>query len=174
MAASPRKAKALKDCPIHLIKRPMADLSTGEIVACWVPYSPIDQRLMNERKYRTNDVVRATFAHPRSIEFHRLVHQLGTIVRENIEGFEHLDSHAVIKRLQSESGVECDVQKVSVGPFTVTVNVPRSIAFDCMDESAFRRLMAGLCEYIVARYWPLMTAEQVSDMAELMPQSEGA
>ena len=28
--------------------------------------------------------------------------------------------------------------------------------------------------HLIARYWPQLTVEQITDMAELMPQSEGA
>ena len=56
----------------------------------------------------------------------------------------------------------------------IDVLTPQSISYDCMDESDFRILWDGICGHLIARYWPQLTVEQITDMAELMPQREGA
>lgn len=196
------KQKKLKDRPIYFVVRQMVDPTTGEVAGCLVPAEWVDNRLMRERKYRTNDHIRATLTNPRNTKFHRLVHQLGTLVRENIDGFEHLDSHSVIKKLQTDSGVYCDPREISASPIveailnaahsllgegatrmlsavlpeiqTVQILVPRSIAYDCMDEYEFRQFWDGLCKHLITHYWPTLTEEQITEMAELMPQNEGA
>ena len=197
-----RQPKRFRDRPVYFVVRPMADPSTGELVGCLVPQDATNQRILRERKYRTNDVLRATLNNPRNGRFHRLVHQLGTVVRQNIDDFQHLDSHAAIKKLQRDSGVCCDVQSIDATPVvsailaaaesllgaaaarmlssvlpeirTIDVLTPASIAFDCMDESDFRILWDGICGHLVARYWPTLTIDQITAMAELMPHNEGA
>ena len=196
------KQRKFTDRPVYFVVRQMADPSTGEVVGCLVPASWADNRLLRERKYRINDHIRATLTHPRNSKFHRLVHQMGTVARQNLEGFEHMDSHAAIKKLQADSGVYCEPREVSATPVvaailasarhllgdgaarmlsavlpeieTVTILVPQSLAYDCMDESDFRQFWEGICQHLIARYWPALTTEQITEMAELMPSSEGA
>lgn len=196
-----RKQKALRDRPVYFVVRTMADPSTGEIAGCLVPASWTDRQILRERRLRTNDTVRAALHNPRNAKFHRLVHQLGALTRENVEGFEGLDSHGVIKRLQAESGVFCESAAVPAAPVvdsvvegvreihgddiaraigavlagirTLNLTRPSSIAFDCMDESDFRQFWEGICRHLINRYWPALTTEQITEMAELMPQSEG-
>lgn len=193
-----RRQKQHKDRPVYLMVKPMVDPDTGELVGCLVPSSWADQKIMRDRKYRTNDLLRATIRHPRNAKFHRLVHQLGTAVRENIEGFESLDSHDVIKRLQRESGVFCETQSVDAAPMsaaimravrqllgdgvanmlavvlpeieTVEITSPRSIAWDCMDESEFKHFWEGICQHLITRYWPDLSETQITEIAELMPE----
>lgn len=197
-----KKQRSFSDRPVYFVVRPMIDAETGEVCGCLVPNSPIDQRVLRERKYRTNDVLRATLHHPRNGKFHRLVHQLGTLVKQNIDGFHHMDSHAAIKQLQRESGVCCDLVTMNASPIvtailaaaesllgevparmlravlpeisTIDVLTPQSLSYDCMDESDFRMLWDGICGHLVSRYWPQLTADQITEMAELMPQNEGS
>ena len=193
--------KKHKDRPVYFVVKKMIDPDTGEVCGCLVPNHAIDQKILRDRKYRTNDVVRATLHHPRNSKFHRLVHQLGTVVRQNIDGFQDLDSHGVIKQLQRESGVCCDLVTINASPVVsailaaaesllgsvaarmlgsvlpeiqyIDVLTPQSLSYDCMDESDFRVLWSGICAHLIQRYWPQMTEDQITAMAELMPQHEG-
>jgi hypothetical protein len=199
MAAKPKQHK---DRPVYLTVRTLVDQTTGEPVGGLVPHGWADQTILRERKYRNGDVIRATLVHPRNAKFHRLLHQLGSLVRQNVDGFEHLDSHAVIKRLQREAGVCCDIQTIDAAPVineilnaaepmlgematrmlrsvlpeikTIEVLTPQSLAFDCMDESDFRILWSAICRHLVVRYWPQLNEQEVTRMAELMPHNEGA
>lgn len=193
--------KKHKDLPVYFVVRQMADPDTGELVGCLVPESWADNRLLRERKYRKNDQIRATLNHPRNGKFHRLVHQLGTVVCQNLDGFEHLDSHASIKKLQADSGVFCEPREINATPVvaailasakqllgdgaarmlsavlpeiqSVTILVPQSISYDCMDESDFRQFWDGICKHLISNYWPTLSNDQITEMAELMPHSEG-
>lgn len=106
---------------------------------------------------------------PRNYGFHQLAHHVGLLVSANVPGFEGLDPHDVIKRLQIESGIECDymaIQDKGLGPDRMyQVRLPRSMSFDAMDEPRFRRFIYGICAFIVKRYWPGCTAEEVEDLA---------
>lgn len=196
------KAKEGKSQPIYVQVKPQIDPDTGELRGCLTPNSWIDSKLMRERKYRTGDVLRLMITNPRNQKFHRLVHQLGTLVRQNIDGFQNLNSHEAIKRLQRESGVCCEVMQIDASPVveailaaaesllgvvatkmlravlpeikTIDVVVPQSISYDDMDESTFRVLFSGICGHLVDRYWPTLGAEQVAKLTEILPHSEGA
>lgn len=166
---------AKRDKPIYLVVRRMVDIATGEEVGALVPNSWIDRRLMRERDYTVGTLLRATLTNPRNSKFHRLVHQLGTLVKQNIEGYESLDSHAVIKRLQREAGVFCEEQEIEIPSIgKLLVKVAQSIAFDSLDESEFHQLWAGICNYLIERHWQSLDIDQITAMAELMPQREAA
>ena len=197
----PKRQKQHKDRPVYFVVRRMVDPVTGEIEGCLVPDGWLNSRLLRERKYRTGDLLRATITHPRNSKFHRLVHQLGTLCARNIEAYSHLDSHSVIKQLQRETGIACETQSIDAAPVvtailsaaesllgsaaarmlesvlpeikTIDVLVPQSLAYDCLDESDFRMLWDGICAHLIQRYWPQMTEDQLTAMAELMPQREG-
>lgn len=190
--------KKHKDRPVYLQVQKMADPETGELIGCLVPSSWADQNILRERKYKTGDRLRATLTHPRNSKFHRLVHQLGVLVGENIEGFEGMSAHTIIKRLQSDAGIFCEQKKIDAGPVvdavlaavaemlgdaaamilsaglaeikTVTIQQPSSIAYDCMDEADFRQFWEAICQYIIEKYWPDMTLDQIEGMIDLMPK----
>ena len=44
----------------------------------------------------------------------------------------------------------------------------------CIKELTGETFSTRICGHLIARYWPQLTVEQITDMAELMPQSEGA
>lgn len=193
-------SKVKKDKPIYLRVRKMMDRETGQIAGCLVPLDWANQQLMRERGYKQGDVIRAVLTQPRNNNFHKLVHQLGTLVKRNIEGFENYTSHEVIKKLQRESGVFCHVSTIDAAPVvsailtasesvlgevptkmlsavlpeikTIELTEPESMAFDSMDEGEFRQLWAGICGYLVTRYWPDLSVEQITEMAEMLPQRE--
>lgn len=45
------------------------------------------------------------------------------------------------------------------------VKWPRSLAFDSMDEDAFRALTLAICTHLSRRYWPSCTPEAIEAMA---------
>lgn len=141
-----------------------------------VPADPLSQARLRAKAYRMGDVVRAQLKKDRNPGFHRLAHRIAALVGENVDGFEGLDAHAVLKRLQLESGAGCDEVAVldadDDSPFhldrhpTRVVRVPRSLSFDVMDEAEFQSVMRSICEHIVRAYWPDTTVEDIEDMAE--------
>jgi hypothetical protein len=125
---------------------------------------------LRAKGYHIGDVVLANLTKPRSPGFHRLAHRLGGLVAQNIEGFDGMDHHKVIKRLQWESGIGCEVMGAKVaGVGFVEVRIPLSLSFESMDETEFRDVMRGLCRHIAQEYWPDMTPEQIEQMAAAMP-----
>jgi len=125
--------------------------------------------VMRDRKYRVGDTVFAILSKPRNPKFHRLVHAFGEMIKENIKGFEFMDAHQVLKRLQVEGDIGCDEIAVvfpGIGP--TTYRIPRSLSFESMDEGEFSTVFKMFCEYVASTYWPGLTDEQVKEMAELI------
>lgn len=118
-------------------------------------------------KHKPGELVFAEFTKPRNPAFHRLAHSLGALIADNIEAFTGLDPHAVLKRLQIEGNVGCDeiaLNFPNVGP--CSYRVPRSLAYESMDESEFHRVIAAMCEYVSRKYWPGLSAAQIEAMAD--------
>lgn len=186
-----------RDRPIYMRKKSVIDPDTGQRISCLVPASATDSKLLNERNYTTGSMIRATFKQTRNPKFHRYVHQLGSMVVENIEGFEHLDSHEAIKRLQADTGLFCELREIDAGPIVdallaasgevlgdaatamlgsvlpeirrISIQQPESIAFDSLDESDFKKLWSGICQHLIKTYWHTMTEERINEMVGLMP-----
>lgn len=170
--------------------------ATGELVGALVPRFATDQRVMRDRGYRVGDSLRADLSKPRNLSQHRKAHLLGSLVVAQISGFDSLDSHAAIKRLQREAGVCCDIEQIEASPVvdaiisaaegllgtaaarmlgsvlpdirTIDVLVPRSLSFDRMEQGEFELFYRGICQHLCDRYWPQCDADQIEGMAELM------
>lgn len=50
----------------------------------------------------------------------------------------------------------------------VPLHIPRSIAYDAMDQEEFHGVLKGLCKFMAERYWPRMSAEEIEALAEAM------
>lgn len=149
---SKAKAKRAKR-PVYLVVRKLIDPETGELVGALVPANLIDQRLLRERKFNVGREVRAELKQSRNPAFHRLAHALGHLLVDNVEGFEGLDAHGALKRVQAASGICCEPLEIDLGPLgNVSVQQPRSIAFDEMDEAEFGEFFRGICDYIDRHY----------------------
>lgn len=130
------------------------------------------EEALRSRSYSVGDIVFCEIKKPRNPGFHRLAHAFGQIVEGNIEGFEGLGCHGVLKRLQIEANVGCDEIAVvfpGVGP--CVYRIPQSLSFESMDEARFREVFTGLCEHVAERYWPTLEAEQIEEMAQTMVEA---
>ncbi|KRG47366.1 hypothetical protein ARC20_03285 [Stenotrophomonas panacihumi] len=166
--------------PIYAVVERVAVLSTGEERLALLAENPVDRELMKQRGYRRGQELRLEVKAPRNRAFHRLAHAVGQLMVDNVEGWEGLDSHEAVKRLQREAGVCCEVIEMDASPVisavlatvdqtfgagaakllravlpeikTIPVTVARSLAFDSMDEDEFGRLFEGINAYIGANY----------------------
>lgn len=138
-----------------------------------VPADSASARLIRERDYRVGDIVSAELRKPRNPKFHRLVHQLGTALIENTDDFaNYADSHAVLKRLQVEANIGCDVMLIHAPGYGMLEHrTPQSLSFENMDEAEFQQIYAGFSQYVIKRYWPDMDAGAIERMAELVGQA---
>lgn len=139
--------------PLYLVVERLVRPSTGEEVGALVPMTQWDQRVMRERKLSVGTEVRAELKKPRSVKFHRLAHALGALLVDNVEGFELLDAHAALKRIQLEANVQCEEIEVTLPELgVVKIKQARSIAFDEMLEEDFANLFEGVTDYIDRHY----------------------
>lgn len=159
---------------------------------------------LRAKSYRIGDLVFAQITKPRNPLFHRLVHRFGTLLANNLDEFQGVDAHTVLKRLQVEGNIGCDEMAVDIltvwpvvvdwvranlgAPFAtvlssalealhagaakVPVRIPRSLSFESMDEGEFSAMFKAFANYVSAKYWPELTAEQIIEMARAMPEEE--
>ncbi|WP_110647587.1 hypothetical protein [Salinicola peritrichatus] len=155
--------------PIYLRTVRLIDPQTGAEVSAMIPASATDQNQIRERGITLGKVLRADLTEPRNPQFHRLAHAIGGLCIEHIEAFEGLGQHEALKKLQRESGVECDISYIEIpGGGALEHRQPRSMAFDSMDQTRFYQFVSALCGYIARTYWPTCTAEEVEAMADAM------
>lgn len=174
-AAKKIKAKRARR-PIYLLVRKLVDPDTGEVVGALVPAHDVDARLLRERKFHVGREVRGELKQPRAEWQHRLIHKIGQLVVDNVEGWEQLDCHDAIKRLQLDANVCCETVEMDASPViaavldacetllgsgarkvlagvlpvisTIPVKRAESLAFDEMEQARFQELFDGITEYI--------------------------
>lgn len=158
-----------KPCrPIYATVHRVVVPETGEERLALLATHPVDRRLMKERGLRAGDEVRIEIKRKRNPKFHRLVHAIGGLMVDNVEGFELLGSHAAVKQLQRESGICCEAIEIDLGPLgKVQANQAKSIAFDEMEEDEFSALFKGLIAHIEATYGHVLL-DDVRQEFELM------
>ncbi|UYB51179.1 hypothetical protein OCJ37_14410 [Xanthomonas sp. AM6] len=181
LTAAAKKIRAKRASrPIYGLIEAVVVLATGEERLGILANHEVDRELMRQRGYRRGQEVRLEIKAPRDAWRHRLLHKIGALMVENVDGWESLDTHEAVKRLQREAGVCCeqvDMDATAVvsavlaaadaafGPGaakllrevlprieTIPVTVARSLAFDCMDEDEFRRLFEGITAHIGEHY----------------------
>ncbi|MEA9605732.1 hypothetical protein QY702_04520 [Xanthomonas campestris pv. plantaginis] len=166
-------------------------LATGERRLALVALHPIDRDLLKQRGYRRGQELRVEIKSPRDAWRHRLLHKIGQLMVENVEGWEGLDSHEAIKQLQREANVCCEQIDMDATPVvaavlaasdaafgpgaakllrevlprieTIPVTVARSLAFDSMDEDEFRRLFEGITRHIGSAYAHVLLDEVLAE-----------
>lgn len=139
----------------------------------FVPADFASARALRDRGYNVGDILSAELRKPRNPKFHRLVHQLGTALIENTDDFANYeDSHAVLKRLQVEANVGCDVMLINAPGYGMLEHrTPQSLSFENMDEAEFQGIYKGFCNYVIKRYWPDMTPEEIERTASLVGEA---
>jgi hypothetical protein len=126
---------------------------------------------LRAKGYAVGDHLLADLRKARNPGYWRLAHSLGLLLIRNVPEFEHYtDAHQVIKRLQLESGVACDSIAIKGDFGMLEHRVPRSMSFANMDEGEWRETFGGLCNWVRRRYWPELSADQIEQMAEFMPE----
>lgn len=176
-AAAKVRAKRARR-PIYLLVDRLVDPRTGEEVGCLRPANMIDQRLMRERRFAVGKEIRAELKQPRNPGFHRLMHAVGGLLVDNVDEFAGMDAHEAVKTVQTRAGVCCDPETFvidlgTLGRHEITRQVPRSMAFDEMEEDEAKRLFDGITAYIGEHYVQVML-EDVRAEFWLMVQGEAA
>lgn len=151
-AAKRVKAKRARR-PIYGTCMRLVDPLTGEEHGAFVPAHPIDKRIAKERRFKVGETYRMEIKQARVLWQHRLIHKIGQLVVDNVEGFEQLTSHDAIKRLQRESGTCCQEMEVDVPNVgRLMVKQAESLTFDEMPQDRFEVLFDGITEHIGREY----------------------
>lgn len=159
--------------PIYFRVERLVRVSTGEEVGALVPRYKCDFQAMRDRKYCVGTELRADLKKPRNALFHRLVHAVGQLLVEQVNGFELLDAHEAFKNLQIETGVSCDVLETDVlGLGVLQIKQPRSIAFDQMEEGEFSELFTAIVRLISQKYLVGMSEESIVQFCEMTAGTE--
>lgn len=156
---------------IYVDIRKMIDPETGEEVGCLVPAGHVDRSILRQKKIKVGARIRTTVTRERDYGQYKYCHKLGQFMESNVDGFEGKDAHTIIKSLQLEGVIFCDQERLKIEGFDgyLIRNVPRSLAFDEMDEGDFQSFIRQLCAHIATKYLPTLAPEQVAAAVELMP-----
>lgn len=123
--------------------------------------------VLRQRGYAINDIVGAVITKINNPKFNGLHHRIGQLCAANIETFEGMEAHAVLKRLQWEGNIWCEEIPVFLdGGLVATMRFPRSMSFENMDDGERKIACRDMCRLIAKKYWPTITPEQVEAMAE--------
>ncbi len=116
-----------------------------------VPADAYTAGLLRNRGYKIGEIVAATITKPRNPGFHRLAHQIGALVAANVDQFDGMQAHQVLKRLQIEGRIGCEEIGIMVPGYGYLMQfIPLSL----------------FCTYIAKTYWPSCTPEEIEDMAQ--------
>jgi hypothetical protein len=185
--------------PIYLVVAKLIDPNTGELVGALVPANAVDQRLLRDRKFRVGREIRGELKQPREEWQHRLIHKIGHLMVDNVEGWAQLDAHDAVKRLQLDVNVCCETVEMDatrviaavldaceallgagarkvlavVLPEIRTIPVRRaeSLSFDEMEQARFQELFDGLTEYIGNHYTHVMLDDVRAEFWNLAGQN---
>ncbi|EMT5435608.1 hypothetical protein WMR10_001148 [Stenotrophomonas maltophilia] len=144
----------------------------------------VDQRLLRDRKFRVGRETRGELKQPREESQHRLIHKIGHLMVDIVEGGEQLGAHDAVKRLQLDADVCCEIVEMDATPViaavldaceaplgagarkvpadalpeirTIPVKRAESLSFGEMEQARFQELFDGLTEYIGRRYTHVM------------------
>lgn len=145
------------------------DEDSGEIVrvVAIVPYSPLDRRMLNEMKIGKDDVLVMDIFKERNRRFYGLWHKLAEFVAANVEEFNGLRQHDMLKKLQLDARVHCELADFVLEDGTVLRHwVPKSLNFFDTDETQAQEIWHAICGYVAGTYFPDWTREQVEEAAE--------
>jgi len=202
--AMPKKAgtKKRKRPRIYVEVREVIDVKTGRRCRGMLAMEDVQRHAMRERGFKIGQRV-ALDVHPeREYSQWKQSHRLGTLLVEHVEGFEGLDAHKAIKKVQLAAGIECDTVHIDARPVvtailraaesvlgvaaakmlaavlpeiaTIPVNEPRSLSFDEMGADVYTRVFGALCRYVGETYFPQLDADAINDLIQVMPMEAAA
>lgn len=167
-AATALKRRRKRKQPIYFVCTKLVNPDTGELIGALVPANSVDYQLMRDRKVGVGKEVRAEITKPREVWFHRLGHKICGLLSNNVPDFQGMGAHEILKKIQLAAGICCTPMELDLGALGKHhINVPDSIAFDCMADGEFRQLIKAICDYIIEHYWPEMTQAEIEQMAEM-------
>src|SRR5688500_20027786 len=113
---------------------------------------------MREKHLHEGDIVVMDLYKEPNYRFYRLWHQLAKYLVENHLSFEGMKTHPVVKRLQLEAGVHCEVEEQeidlgSLGKHKVGVKRALSLNFFDTDETQAQEIWEAMIDHVLATYF---------------------
>lgn len=119
------------------------------------PADEASRQICRDRKLYAGIEVIAYLYQVRSLEQWKKAHGLGLAMVEHVEAFQNLNAHSALKKLQVDGNIACEEEVFDLGPLgKVTRRLPRSLAFDELDETEFQEIYARMLKYVRETYWP--------------------
>lgn len=135
-----------------------------------IPASNYAKSLLQQRNFKDGQVVRAELSKLRSNGLNKHAHNIANLCIDHIDDFkEYVNrAHDALKRLQLESGAECDELMIRIAglPEKVIAKQARSLSYENMGEERFQDAIKVICRHICDVYWQKCTPDQVEMMAE--------
>lgn len=168
----------------------------------FVPNDAMSERRAKAKRWKVGTVLSAVLKLARFPWYHRKAHVFGQLLSDNIERFAYADAHDVLKRLQLEADIGCDVMTIDaasmweeitnaicgqagehlrpsfqvIGSFLKGVDIPsrtpRSLSFESMDQTEFEGVMKQMFDHVRRTYWPTADDETIEEMIRLMPENQ--
>jgi hypothetical protein len=172
--SNPETAKKKPDKrPIFLIVRTMIDPRTGEERKCLVASNEGSREEMKRRKYTEGKRLKAELSVPRNAKFWRKAHVLAELCMKHVDAFDpDKGQHAALKKLQTDANIECDSIRFKVLDQVIQYRVPRTLAFDSMQEDVFTVVYDTIVEHIKTRYFPEWSDEQMQELIDLTDREQ--
>lgn len=175
-SAIPRKPRIRKPPKPSKTRSPeQAIRLTVRADGSFVPTDEASRRLCKDRGMRIGKNYITYFYEPRDEKQWATAHAVAGILAANVDEFTGMDSHAVLKRIQTDANVLMDTEVIDLGKLgKVTRSVPQSLAFGFLDQTRFNEAWRQMCEYVVSRYFGMIDANAVDELLKLMPMEPSA
>jgi hypothetical protein len=139
----------------------MADIRMVKTIGHkWIPATPADQKLTDA--WKVGDIVKFKAQKPRNGDHHRLMFALLSLVKDNLpEKYEEQfpSTEALLTELKFQVG-HCEEHRTLGGK---TTYLPKSIAFDAMDQAAFRVFYDDVIEVVIKYFLPTLTSDEIKN-----------
>lgn len=152
----------------------LVDPRTGEEVAAWRALNPVEASFMREAGYKVGDILSAEFHTDRNLNNFRQAHALAKFVRDNTEEFPpEMPSHEVLKRIQTEADIECDMVEEQayiegLGWVPLKRRKPRSLAFGAMKQEVWRSVFKRFKDYCISKYFPTWEQPEIAEFESIL------
>src|SRR5574343_74856 len=172
MTGKKKKAgtKAKRWPRIYTQVREVIDVATGRRCLGLLAEDGVQRAAMKERGFKMGQRVACDIHPERCYSQWKQGHKLGTLLVLNVEGFENLDAHKALKKVQQDADIECEHEVFDLGALgKVTRAVPRSLAFDEMGQDVYDRVFKAMCKHIGETYFHGLDESEILAMIDLMP-----
>lgn len=142
----PAKARRKPDAAIRLVVMPDGSFRC---------FDDASRLACKARKFGAGEELIAYLYRDRSYEQWLKAHGLGMALIQNVEAFENCaTAHAAVKKMQTDGEIALTIETFDLGNLGKVIrSVPKSLAFDEMDEAEFQEIYGAMIKYVRDKYW---------------------